>query len=132
MSYQDFELLLTVRLHGGGTAEEAARAFTDSAGLVLEELASDREIEVVAAQPCWTEEPPAPTSVSAETLLRGAGDALRDISLRLLAVKPWLDKPYTDRPELTPWTRTIERRARFAHHLSVQIRKFLAPEDPRL
>ena len=60
-----------------------------------------------------------------ENLLRRAEDALRSAALRLLAVQPWLDKPYADRPELTPWTNTMGPQARRVYELSQEIRKHL-------
>lgn len=58
-------------------------------------------------------------------LLDQAEDALHSIALSLIGVKPWLDKPYTDRPELTPWTYGIGRQASRAHDLGMAIRKHL-------
>lgn len=60
-----------------------------------------------------------------EDLLQRAEDALRSVALRLLAVQPWLDKPYTDMPELTPWSNTMGPQARRAYDLAAEIRKHL-------
>lgn len=54
-----------------------------------------------------------------------AEDALRSLAISLLGVKPWLDRPYTDRPELTPWTNGIGQQARRAHDLALAIRRHL-------
>jgi hypothetical protein len=59
-------------------------------------------------------------------LLEQAENALRSFSLRALAVRrPWLDKPYTDDPTQSPWSRTIGPEARRAHDLAMAIRKHL-------
>jgi hypothetical protein len=62
---------------------------------------------------------------SERELLTQAEALLTDLWKRLLAVKPWLDKPYPDAPDTTPWARTVESRARRAHDLSLKIRRHL-------
>ena len=65
-------------------------------------------------------------------LLEQAAQALWDCAKSALTVKPSLDQPYPDAPELTPYTRWVERPARRAHDLAMQIRKHLREtEDPR-
>ena len=46
---QDFSLTVTVRLSGGGTAEEAAKALRDYRTTF--DLPGDREVEILDAQP---------------------------------------------------------------------------------
>jgi hypothetical protein len=46
---QDFSLDVTVRLYGGGTAEEAAQALRDHPETF--DLPNDREVEIIDAQP---------------------------------------------------------------------------------
>jgi len=46
---QDFELRVTVRLYGGGTVEEAARAVAGFQGTL--DLPGDREVEILNARP---------------------------------------------------------------------------------
>jgi hypothetical protein len=58
-------------------------------------------------------------------LLEHAAEVLWSLCKHCLTVKPTLDVPYRDAPELTPWTRWIERDARRAHDLSVEIRRHL-------
>lgn len=58
-------------------------------------------------------------------LLIEAEELLTDIWKRLLAIKPWLDKPYPDAPESSPWAHGIEQRTRRAHDLSLAIRRHL-------
>jgi hypothetical protein len=65
-------------------------------------------------------------AVTGGSLLREAENALRSFSLRALAVyRPWLDKPYTDAPGVTPWSLSIGPEARRAHDLAMAIRKHL-------
>lgn len=78
-------------------------------------------------RPCG---PAAASPATDEHLLAKAENALRSIALGLLAVKPWLDKPYTDAPDQTPWGRTIGPEARRAHDLSMEIRRRLG--GPRI
>jgi len=70
---------------------------------------------------------PQPT---AEELLRQAADALWKCAKAALTVKPTLDQPYPDAPELTPWTRWVERPSREAHDLAMVIRKHLKAAQP--
>jgi len=65
-----------------------------------------------------------PDDISRE-LLDQAEHALNSVALSLLGIKPWLDKPYTDAPQLTPWDNGIGRQARRAHDLGMAIRKHL-------
>jgi hypothetical protein len=58
-------------------------------------------------------------------LLRRAAVALREFSLAAITVRPRLDEPYPENPQLTPWTLWIEPKARIAHDLSAEIRKRL-------
>ena len=50
---QDFELLVKVRLYGGGTVEEAARAVAGFQGTLDLPSTSDggREVEILSARP---------------------------------------------------------------------------------
>lgn len=61
----------------------------------------------------------------ARQLLTEAAVALWEIAKTALTVKPSLDVPYPDAPELTPWTRWMEPRARRAHDTAMRIRKYL-------
>jgi len=65
-----------------------------------------------------------PVSVERD-LLTQAEDALHSIALRLLAVSPKLKEPYTDAPDLSPWSMSIGPLARRAHDLALAIRKHL-------
>jgi hypothetical protein len=69
----------------------------------------------------------------AETLrlLDEAQNALRSISLRLLAVSPYLKEPYTDSPDQSPWSFTIGPEAARAHALSIEIRKHMGTGHQR-
>jgi hypothetical protein len=58
-------------------------------------------------------------------LLERAEDALHSTALRLIAASPYLTKPFTDAPDLSPWTHTIAPQARRAHDLALEIRKHL-------
>lgn len=58
-------------------------------------------------------------------LLDQAEVVLHSLSLRLLGVSPRLKEPYTDAPELSPWTRTVGPLARRAHDTAMAIRKHL-------
>jgi hypothetical protein len=58
-------------------------------------------------------------------LLIRAEDALHSFAMRALGVSPRLEVPYTDAPELSPWTHTIGPQARRAHDLAMEIRKRL-------
>lgn len=61
-----------------------------------------------------------------ESLLREAENALHGFAMAALAVSsPFLTKPYTDQPDLSPWTRSIGPQARRAHDLAQTIRKHL-------
>jgi hypothetical protein len=64
-------------------------------------------------------------------LLRRAAEVLMNCTKVAITVKPTLDKPYPDDPRWTPWTRWMERRAREAHDLSREIRKYLADTGRR-
>lgn len=59
-------------------------------------------------------------------LLVEAGEVLRALSLKLLAVKPTLNQPYPDALEYTPWSRFVEPHARAAYDLKDRIRRHLA------
>jgi hypothetical protein len=67
--------------------------------------------------------------VSDRELLTRAERLLTQLWKELLSVKPWLDKPYPDAPELSPWTRRSEGLARRAHDLSRVLRKRLAADQ---
>jgi hypothetical protein len=58
-------------------------------------------------------------------LLTCAEDALHSFSMCALGVSSRLQVPYTDAPELSPWTHTIGPQARRAHDLAREIRKRL-------
>ena len=58
-------------------------------------------------------------------LLERAEDALHSTSLRLIAASPYLTKPFTDAPDLSPWTHTIAPQMRRAHDLAMEIRRHL-------
>lgn len=62
-------------------------------------------------------------------LLRQAEEALRAVGKAAIVVKPTLDKPYTDAPEHTPWSRFMEVPARRAYNLGHEIRDFLKRGD---
>lgn len=62
-------------------------------------------------------------------LLEQAAKALMDCAKAALTVKPTLDEPYRDAPEWTPYTRWVERSARRAHDLAIQIRKHVKARD---
>ena len=64
-----------------------------------------------------------PEEASERELLAEAAYALHSFALCALVVRPWLDKPYLDAPELSPWTNTVGAQARRAHDLSRDIRK---------
>lgn len=57
--------------------------------------------------------------------LREAEEALRAIGKAAIVVKPTLDRPYSDAPDWTPWTRFMERPAKRAYNLGQQIRRYL-------
>jgi hypothetical protein len=65
-------------------------------------------------------------------LLEAAARALRSFTLCALTVRTSLDKPYTDDPRWSPWTRWLEPEARRAHDLSRAIRKRLAKDGIRI
>lgn len=56
-------------------------------------------------------------------LLRQAGEALRAVGKAAIVVKPTLDKPYSDAPQWTPWTRFMEKPAKRAYNLGSEIRR---------
>ncbi len=58
-------------------------------------------------------------------LLEQAEDALHSLAIELLAVQPQLDKPYTDRPGLSPWKRSVGAQGSRAYKLSAEIREHL-------
>jgi hypothetical protein len=64
-------------------------------------------------------------TVTDETLLREAEDALHSISLRLIGVSVRLSEPYTNAPEHSAWSLIIGPQARRAHDLAAAIRKHL-------
>ena len=51
---QDYELTVTVRLYGGGTASEAAAALRDYNGTF--DLRGDREVEIIDVRPVQRED----------------------------------------------------------------------------
>jgi len=61
----------------------------------------------------------------ARKLLLTAAEALWNLSKTALTVKTSLDTPYPDAPDLTPWTRWVERPARQAHDVAMAIRRHL-------
>jgi hypothetical protein len=65
-------------------------------------------------------------------LLEAAARALRSFTLSALTARKYLDKPYTDDPRWSPWTRWLEPEARRAHDLSRMIRKRLAQDGIRV
>lgn len=70
------------------------------------------------------------SSQEADELLRQAADALWNCAKAALTVKPTLSQPYPDAPELTPYTRWVERPSREAHDLAMAIRKHLKANTP--
>lgn len=58
-------------------------------------------------------------------LLEQAQEALRDVGKAAITVKTTLDKPYTDAPDQTPWSRFMDAPARRAYNLGHEIRDFL-------
>ncbi len=46
---QDYELIITVRVYGGGTADEAAAALRDYKSTF--DLPGDREVEIISVRP---------------------------------------------------------------------------------
>jgi hypothetical protein len=59
------------------------------------------------------------------SMLGEAEKRLRDLSETCLAVKPTLDKPYSDAPGTTPWKRHVELYTRLAYDYAVEIRRHL-------
>lgn len=59
-------------------------------------------------------------------MLRDAEEKLGDLIKACLATKTTLDQPYPDAPEATPWKRFVERPAKAADFLRVEIRTVLA------
>lgn len=53
--------------------------------------------------------------------LAAAAHALKEISKACLVVKPTLDHPYRDDPRWTPWTRFVDRPAKVAFGLGVDL-----------
>jgi hypothetical protein len=62
-------------------------------------------------------------------LLRQAEEALRAVGKAAITVKTTLNKPYTDAPDQTPWSRFMDAPARRAYNLGHEIREFLQNED---
>lgn len=60
-----------------------------------------------------------------QELLRQAAAALLNVSRAAVCVKPHLDQPYLDAPNLTPWTEIMDRPAMAALKLGQRIRKHL-------
>jgi hypothetical protein len=55
------------------------------------------------------------------TELREAAETLRAVGKAALVVKPTLDKPYSDDPSQTPWSRFMEAPARAAYNLGTRL-----------
>lgn len=61
----------------------------------------------------------------AKKLLERAEDALHSLAIELLAVQPQLDKPFTDRPGLSPWKNSVGAQGSRAYQLAAEIREHL-------
>lgn len=64
-------------------------------------------------------------------LLRAAEQALTRASIAALTVKPSLDKPYSDDPRWTPWSRWMDRPAHEALDVAMKLRDVLRQQAGR-
>lgn len=73
--------------------------------------------------------PPNAETAELYRLLADAERRLRKLAKTCLVVKTTLDKPYSDKPDTTPWKHYVERPARDAYNLAQEIRQALRARE---